>query len=71
MNQNEKLKARRIKELARLKNGTPTVPSTLKEELDTNPFLRESETSIVNYLDIVDLDPKSRFAKIRGLKDNF
>ena len=69
--QNEKLKARRIKELARLEKGTPTVPSTLKEELDTNPFLRESEPSIVNYLDIADLDPNSRFAKIRALKDNF
>ena len=65
------LKARRIKELARLEKGIPTVPSTLKEELETNPFLRESEPSIVNYLDIEDLDPNSRFAKIRALKDNF
>tara|TARA_A100001015_G_scaffold315794_1_gene428473 strand:- start:88 stop:852 length:765 start_codon:yes stop_codon:yes gene_type:complete len=69
--QNEKLKDRKIKELARLEKGMPTVPSALKEELDTNPFLRENDPSIVNHLDIVDLDPTSRFAKIRALKDNF
>ena len=68
---NEKLKTRRIKELAQLEKGAPTVPSTLREELDTNPFLRESEPSIVTYLDILNLDPSSRFAKIRSLKDNF
>ena len=69
--QNEKLKARRIRELERLEKGTPTVPSSLREELDTNPFLRESEPSIINYLNMVDLDPNFRFAKIRALKDNF
>ena len=69
--QNEKLKARRIEELARLEKGTPTVPSSLREEMETNPFLRESEPSIVNNLNMVDLDSNSRFAKIRALKDNF
>ena len=69
--QNEKLKARRTKELEQLQKGLPTVPSTLREELDTNPFLRESETSIIDHLDMVNLDPISRFTKIRALKDNF
>ena len=69
--QNEKLKARRTKELEQLQKGLPTVPSTLRKELDTNPFLRESEMSIVDHLDIGNLDPISRFAKIRALKDNF
>ena len=69
--QNEKLKVRRTKELERLESGTPTVPSTLREELDTNPFLRESEPSIVDHMDTANLDPVSRFAKIRALKDNF
>ena len=69
--QNEKLKARRTKELEQLQKGLPTVPSTLREELDTNPFLRESELSIVDHLDMANLDPISRFAKIRALKDNF
>ena len=69
--QNEKLISRRTKELEQLQKGLPTVPSTLREELDTNPFLRESELSIVDHLDMANLDPISRFAKIRALKDNF
>ena len=69
--QNEKLISRRTKELEQLQKGLPTVPSTLREELDTNPFLRESELSIVDHLDMANLDPVSRFAKIRALKDNF
>jgi len=69
--QNEKLLSRRRKELEKLQKGLPTIPSTLREELDTNPFLRESELSIVDHLDMANLDPISRFAKIRALKDNF
>ncbi len=69
--QNEKLKARRIKELEKLGKGYPTVPSTLREELETNPFLRESAPSIVDHMHTINLDPVSRFAKIRTLKDNF
>lgn len=69
--QNEKLISRRTRELEYLQKGLPTVPSTLREELDTNPFLRESELSIVDHLDMANLDPISRFAKIRALKDNF
>ena len=69
--QNEKLISRRTKELEQLQKGLPTVPSTLREELDTNPFLRESELTIVDHLNMANLDPISRFAKIRVLKDNF
>ena len=69
--QNEKLKARRIRTLDSIAKGIPTVPSTLEEELETNPFLRESEASILDNIDTVESDPVSRFAKIRALKDNF
>ena len=69
--QNEKLTARRTKELERLQQRIPTVPSTLREELDTNPFLREGDPLIADHLDMKNLDPISRFAKIRALKDNF
>tara|TARA_B100000900_G_scaffold217640_1_gene184358 strand:- start:453 stop:1217 length:765 start_codon:yes stop_codon:yes gene_type:complete len=69
--QNEKLLSRRTKELEQLQKGLPTIPSTLREELDTNPFLRESELAIVDHLEMANLDPISRFAKIRALKDNF
>ena len=41
----------------KIKNGLPTVPSTIKEELDCNIFLRTK-------------DLKS-FSKLRDLKDNF
>jgi len=68
---NEKLKARRTKELEKLEKGIPTVPSTLREELDSNPFLRESDPSIVDHMNTANLDPISRFTKIRTLKDNF
>ena len=68
---NKKLEARKIKELDRIEKGIPTVPSSLREELDTNPFLRESDPSIIDHLDIANLDPISRFAKIRALKDSF
>ena len=69
--QNEKLKGRRIKTLDSIAKGIPTVPSTLEEELETNPFLRESETSILDNIGTVASDPVSSFAKIRALKDNF
>ena len=69
--QNEKLKARKIRTLDSIAKGIPTVPCTLGEELETNPFLRESEPSIMENLGTVALDPVSRFAKIRALKDNF
>ena len=69
--QNDKLKARKVKELEKLANGSPTVPATLGEELDTNPFLRESEPSIVDHMNTKNQDPVYRFTKIRALKDNF
>ena len=69
--QNEKLKARRIRTLDSIAKGIPTVPSKLEEELETNPFLRENEASILDNIGTVASDPVSRFAKIRALKDNF
>ena len=38
-------------------NGTPTIPSTLKEELECNIFLRAKDVET--------------FSKLRDLKDNF
>ena len=69
--QNEKLKARRIRTLDSIAKGIPSIPSTLEEELETNPFLRESEASILDNIDTVPSDPVARFAKIRALKDKF
>jgi hydroxyacylglutathione hydrolase len=41
----------------KLNNSLPTVPSTLKEELDCNIFLRAKDVKT--------------FSKLRDLKDNF
>ncbi len=40
-----------------LENGIPTIPSTLKEELECNIFLRAKDVE--------------SFSKLRNLKDNF
>jgi hydroxyacylglutathione hydrolase len=55
--------------------GVPTVPSTLEEEKQTNPFLRWDSKEIQNTLrdrsPELRLDPVSVFAKVRQLKDSF
>ena len=54
---NQKLINKIIEIKKKIKNGNPTLPSTLKDELECNIFLRAS-------------DIKS-FSKLRDLKDNF
>ena len=54
-NDNLKSKVHRID--AKLKNGLPTIPSTIKDELECNIFLRSSNLET--------------FSKLRDLKDNF
>ena len=54
-NQNLKKKIEDIKR--KIKNGSPTIPSTIKEELDCNIFLRTNDLKT--------------FSKLRDLKDNF
>ncbi len=52
-------------------DGKPTVPSTLQEELDTNPFLRAADKNIRELLDMQSADDADVFAEIRLRKDNF
>ncbi|GAW33685.1 hydroxyacylglutathione hydrolase [Roseovarius sp. A-2] len=68
---NPRLKSR-IKEIdvARAA-GKPTVPSTLKEELATNPFLRASDPGIQAHLGMTGAEPSAVFAEIRARKDRF
>jgi len=54
-NENLKTKVHLID--AKLKNGLPTIPSTIKDELECNIFLRTSNVEA--------------FAKLRDLKDSF
>jgi len=51
--------------------GHPTVPSTLEEELSTNPFLRASDPDIRAQLGMAGADPETVFAEIRRRKDRF
>lgn len=51
--------------------GQPTVPSTLAEELATNPFLRADQPGIVAHLGMEGADPVDVFTRIRAQKDSF
>ena len=51
--------------------GLPTVPSTLREELETNPFLRAGDAEIQANLGMEGADPAAVFAEIRNRKDRF
>ncbi|OGQ78811.1 MAG: hydroxyacylglutathione hydrolase [Deltaproteobacteria bacterium RIFCSPLOWO2_12_FULL_60_19] len=52
-----------------------TVPSTMAEELETNPFLRwhsqEIQSNLRQQFPALPLDPISVFAQVRQLKDKF
>jgi hydroxyacylglutathione hydrolase len=56
--------------------GEPTVPSTIAEERETNPFLRVESPELVAAVrqrvpDVRPDDPVSVFAAVRALKDRF
>lgn len=57
-------------EAARAKN-LPTVPTTIRDELQTNPFLRPDEAEIRKNLAMLDAPTVDVFAEIRRRKDNF
>ena len=54
---NENLKNKIIEIKKKLQNNLPTIPSTIKEELECNIFLRSENVEA--------------FSKLRDLKDNF
>lgn len=49
----------------------PTVPSTLQQELATNPFFREDSLDVQENLKMKGSQPVAVFAEIRRLKDSF
>lgn len=51
--------------------GVPTVPSTLKEELETNPFLRGHMPEVQTSVGLNNADAGEVFARVRQAKDNF
>ena len=62
-------RAQRISEMC--SRNQPTVPSTLREELETNPFLRPQSEDIRRNLSMHDASDAQVFAEIRSRKDKF
>ena len=54
-----------------LKNSRPTVPTTIKEEIKTNIFLRCDDPIIKKSLDLNNSPEDEVFSRLRDLKDNF
>ena len=51
--------------------GKPTVPSTLGDELETNPFLRADDPALAAAIGMAGADPVAVFAEVRRRKDTF
>lgn len=49
----------------------PTVPSTIEQELATNPFFREDSLALQETIKMVGKKPVDIFAEVRRLKDGF
>lgn len=62
----------RIKDVAAMRgHGEATVPSSLGQELDTNPFLRADDPGVQRAVGMEGADPVDVFAEIRARKDRF
>ncbi len=69
--ENRQLQQRMI-EVNRLRsNNQPTVPTTIAEELSTNPFFREGSVELQKTLAMSNSKPVDIFTKVRRLKDSF
>ncbi len=68
---NNALSERRKKFTAMRDRDEPTVPTTIKEELETNPFLRAGDSAIRKLLKMEAATDSEVFAEIRKRKDNF
>jgi hydroxyacylglutathione hydrolase len=68
---NEALKARAERIEALRAEDRPTLPTTIGEELATNPFLRWNDPGIRKTLGMEDASEEAVFAEIRKRKDNF
>ena len=68
---NAKLQARAAEIDRKRAAGQPTVPSTIADELDTNPFLRADDPAMAAAVDMAGADPTAVFAEIRRRKDSF
>lgn len=63
---------RRMEEVERLRRqNRPTVPTTVAEELATNPFFREDSSDLQKHIGMSRRPPMEVFAEIRRRKDRF
>jgi hydroxyacylglutathione hydrolase len=69
--ENAALKERARKIDALRADGKPTLPTTIGEELATNPFLRWGDAAIRRHLGMENASDAEVFAEIRKRKDNF
>ena len=68
---NEKLKRKISENKKKIKEGFPTIPVSLQDEIDMNIFLRSDQKSIQTNLSLIEPTPLETFSKLRDLKDNF
>ena len=68
---NARLKARAARVEALRAQGKPTLPTTIAEELATNPFLRAADPAIRATLGMEAASDAQVFAELRRRKDNF
>ena len=62
----------RVKKIEQARRqGQPTVPSSLSEELATNPFLRGHMTEVQESVGLKGADAGAVFARVRQAKDTF
>lgn len=69
--QNEALRKRLAVIEAMRAEGKPTVPSTMQEERETNPFLRPDKAEIAEAVGMKGADAASVFTELRERKNNF
>jgi len=64
--------AKRLAETEKLRAaGKPTLPSTLADEVRTNPFLRADDPAVAEAVGMKGADPAAVFAELRERKNNF
>ncbi|MEZ5829365.1 MAG: hydroxyacylglutathione hydrolase [Hyphomicrobiales bacterium] len=69
--ENEALHARAAEAAANQVNGTPSLPTTIGQELATNPFLRPMSPAIQKRLDMERQPLEEIFGEVRRRKDRF
>jgi hydroxyacylglutathione hydrolase len=68
---NPALRARAVEAKAQRDAGGFTVPATLGDEKQANPFLRADQPVLARAMGLADTDPAAVFAALRKAKDNF